>query len=474
MSNLNRREFLKVSAAFGVGAMAAGYPDHMRGISHALGKIAEGPLIRDVMKTLDAGSATHIRPQIRSEILENPKAVFIIKTSVRATKDGKGSFDSAGPQLEKTGYDVASAIFEKGNDRGGKTTINPNWTYIPPKLRHPTIGVTTAPQFVAGFHNGLSELGSTNNVVSERSAGSKFLEQAGHLDIVGAAGLHFIDAKYGKFNQYLKDELNWFKMKKGVVWKRVPVFRPHFDEDAFTINMPTLKCHNLGLTTLSIKNMQGFVPTGYGHYCDQWSQMHTMRPEMQKDLHGDYWQNVEEKFKEHKAQNWKYYDIENAYEPYQAEGGWEKFKKVRKDRRKADGFMKKAKARNLMWDEQWGQRTVDTLEVLKPDINIIEGVIGRDGDAFGNGEDYLTNYVVAGLDLVAVDTVGSYLMGHNPENLFYLKIANERGYGPISMEQIPLFEINGRSVEKVTDYTALERHRLAVDLHSRREDFRIF
>ena len=191
-------------------------------------------------------------------------------------------------------------------------------------------------------------------------------------------------------DQYEKDELNWFKLRDGVVWKRVPVFRPHFDKDAFTINMPTLKAHNLGLTTLSIKNMQGYIPTGYGHYCDQWHQMYTIRPEMEKDIQSDFWQNVEKKFLEHSAQGWKYWDVEGAYSAYRKAGGWDKFKDIRKDRKRADAFMKDNNIQNLMWDEQWGQRTIDTLEALKPDLNIVEGVIARDGDAFGYGTDYLT------------------------------------------------------------------------------------
>ena len=122
-----------------------------------------------------------------------------------------------------------------------------------------------------------------------------------------------------------------------------------------------------------------------------------------------------------------------------------------------------------MWDEQWGQRTIDTLNALKPDINIVEGVISRDGDAFGNGTDYLSNYVVVGLDLVAVDVVTSYLMGHDPAELYYLKIADERGYGPINIASIPVFMMEGKEIKRVQDYRSLERYRLGVDLHSRKE-----
>ena len=465
MSNaMNRRRFLKAAGAAGAGSLFVGCSTGMRG-SGALIKsdIAEGPLIRDVMKDIEAGESANIRPGIRSEILENPKAVFIIRTSVKAEKDKKGSFDSAGPQLEEAGYRVAAALFEKGSERGGKTTINPNFTYIPPDLRYPTIGVTTAPQFVAGFSEGLRELGNTNIVVTERSSGANMLKEAGHLDILSEHGILFIDAKYDHFRMYEKDELNWFTLKYGLVWKRITTFRPHFDSDAFTINMPTMKCHNLGLTTLSIKNMQGFIPTGYGHYCDQWHQMYTIRPEMRADINEDFWQNIERGFLRHKSMGYKYYDYEDSYARYRKKGGWDEFKKVHTERREADAFMKGI--RNLMWDEQWAQRTVDTLSALKPDINIVEGVISRDGNAFENGTDYLANYIVVSLDLVAADTVTSYLMGHNPGELHYLRIADERGYGPVDMNEIPIYMIDGASVKSVSDHRTLQRFRLGVDLH---------
>ena len=455
---------MKLTASAGAGTLAfgcsAGLPQ--RGMKSKK-DIAQGPLIRDVMKTIDAGKADNIRPRIRSEILENPKAVFVIETSVRAPKDAKGSYDSAGSQLEETGYLIATALLEKGNGKGGKTTINPNWTFIPPELRYPTIGITTAPQFVAGFAEGLRELGNTNFVVTERSSGADMLKDAGHLDILSRHNIPFIDGRYNHFSMYEKDELNWFTISDGLVWKRVPTFRPHFDEDAFTINMPTMKCHNLGLTTLSIKNMQGFVPTGYGHYCDQWHQMYTVRPEMRDDIREDFWQRVEERFITHRSQGYKYYDYEDSYKIYRQKGGWDVFRKVRRDRIQADIFMKGIK--NLMWDEQWAQRTVDTLGTLKPDINIVEGIISRDGNAFENGTDFLTNYVVISLDLVAADAVTSYIMGHDPRELHYLRIAKERGYGDVDPDNIPVYLIKGKEVIRVRDIKSLKRHRLGVDLH---------
>ena len=85
--------------------------------------------------------------------------------------------------------------------------------------------------------------------------------------------------------------------------------------------------------------------------------------------------------------------------------------------------------------------------------------------AFENGTDYLSNYILISLDLVAVDAVTSYLMGHNPGELHYLRIANERGYGAINMDSIPIYIIDAKNTARLVDYRTLKRYRLGVDLH---------
>jgi hypothetical protein len=42
-----------------------------------------------------------------------------------------------------------------------------------------------------------------------------------------------------------------------------------------------------------------------------------------------------------------------------------------------------------------------------------------------------------------VDAVTAYLMGHDPRNIGYLKVAQERGLGTIDPERLPVYLLDG-------------------------------
>jgi uncharacterized protein (DUF362 family) len=128
---------------------------------------------------------------------------------------------------------------------------------------------------------------------------------------------------------------------------------------------------------------------------------------------------------------------------------------------------------NLMWDEMWCQRAMDSATALKPGINIVEGVIGRDGNGFGDGTDYLVNYIVAGLSMPEVDAVASHIMGQNPLELYYMRIARERGLGENNPGKIAIYRIDELGVAPI-QLSSLRRVPMGVNLHSSREKPRLF
>jgi hypothetical protein len=231
--------------------------------------------------------------------------------------------------------------------------------------------------------------------------------------------------------------------------------------------MPKLKCHNLGLTTLSIKNLQGAVPTGYGHYCDRWDMYpliaETYGIDFKRDFLEDFQPRVESAFLKHRAAGFEHWDTEGAYSKYEAKGGWNAFRKVREDVKAKREFMQGIT--NLMWDEQWCQRAIDSASAIKPAINILEGVIGRDGSGFDTGKDELTNIIIVGLSMTEVDAIGTYIMGHDPRELFYTRIANERGLGECDPLKIDLYWIRDGQVTKA-NLADVKRYRIGVNLHT--------
>ena len=468
-----RRDFMKRTVAGAAAFGGVSMFEHVLPVEVQAKGAGGGMGIAEGLDLIDKGRERNYIPEIRAEILNNPRAVFLIETHVDAERDGKGFFLDAQQQLYDTGHDVVSRLFVRGTKRGGSTLIKPNFTDVPDSVLSPVVGINTSPDFIAGFMHGLNELGNTNVLVGERGASYENHMKMGTYEVFEKFNVPLVEAKYPKFKDYDKKELNWHKVPgTPVIWNRIPTIRPIGDEDNVFINMPKLKCHNLGLTTLSIKNLQGSVPTGYGHYCNSWSDLESLvKRTYQVDwdyFEKDYYQTVEAGFLKHRAAGFKYWDYEDSYAKYVAKGGWEAFKKVKDDSKARKEFM--SDLPRLMWDEQWCQRALDSASAITPDINIIEGVIGRDGSGFDTGRDELSNVIVAGLSMTEVDSVGSYIMGHDPRKVYYTRIASERGLGKCDIDRIDIYWIrdNGE-IEPLKDLSEIKRTPFGVNIHTWKE-----
>ena len=470
-SKLKRREFIKIastgSAAYaGVELFGCAMPMVAEAFSSGGGiGIEEG------LYLLEQKKEKNVMPDIRPEILNNPRAVFLIETHVDAQRDSKGFFSEAQTQIEETGEEIAGSLFVKGSKKGGSTLILPNLTWVHDEVNVPTVGVNTSHDFIVGFVKGLDKLGNNNVITTARGSNVVNHRESGLYSKFDTIDLKLIEAKYLNFEHYTKKELNWHKVPGDPqVWRNIPTTRPIGDKDNFFINMPKMKCHNLGLTTLSIKNRQGGVPTGYGFYCHRWSVLenlcrHTHNVNFDRDFVKNYRQNVEQGFLRHRAEGYKHWDYENIYKAYEKKGGWDAFKKIKHDTKLIEEFMSDIDG-PLMWDEQWSQRAIDSAKAITPDINIVEGIIGRDGSGFGTGRDELCNMIVVGLSSAEVDAVGSYCMGQNPLELPYLRIAKERGLGENNPEKIDIYWIKGNEVVKLKSLSEIKPVPLGVNMHS--------
>jgi len=78
-------------------------------------------------------------------------------------------------------------------------------------------------------------------------------------------------------------------------------------------------------------------------------------------------------------------------------------------------------------------------EIVKPHLTIVDGTVGMEGMGPGSGEPVNCNLLVAGKDIVAVDSVASYLMGIEPEEVRMLKLAYKRRLGEIDLAKIQVF-----------------------------------
>jgi len=91
------------------------------------------------------------------------------------------------------------------------------------------------------------------------------------------------------------------------------------------------------------------------------------------------------------------------------------------------------------------EKIVDLASIIKPNIAVIDGIIAGEGHET-SGNPVEMNLVIAGTDPVAVDAVGTAVMGIPPEKVKHLRLAEERGLGTCDLKRI---EILGEPIEKV-------------------------
>ena len=260
--------------------------------------------------------------------------------------------------------------------------------------------------FLAGIVERLQELGAGKILVAEGGGPTPMaptFKDRGYERMAREMGIELVDLNK-ETGQYAEHEINWTPVD-GVVFKEIPFVRPVNDPDVVFINVPTMKTHNLGVISLCGKALQGTIEMGYRHFCNEIAAVY------------GYGEGV---------------DARRAYQPGMVEHVQRLYEK-----HCADGLPR--------WDQEgsryegYAQRTCDAVTAIDSFFNIVEGIVGRDGTAFNQGEDHLCNLSLAGVSPVSVDAVTAYLMGHDPSKIGYLKIASERGLGRIDPQDIPVY-----------------------------------
>lgn len=82
---------------------------------------------------------------------------------------------------------------------------------------------------------------------------------------------------------------------------------------------------------------------------------------------------------------------------------------------------------------------VDLAAFFKPVLTVLDGyrILIRNGPQGGRLSDVkLHKTIVAGVDYVAVDAIGATFFGIKPEDLRFLQLANQKGFGEINLEKL--------------------------------------
>ncbi len=309
-------------------------------------------------------------------LLNKPDAVFVYRTPVPDSPTGPDFWRVARQALEAMQLQLY----------GQKAALKPNLT-SGEHFADPDNGITTHPAFIGGMVEYLKEHGANAQgifIVEDPRNSDDFNPRhwkgTGYLEMAGATGakLRSPDSRYCIKRKVPNPQIHAVRN----------VSRYAVDANTVLINVPKLKTHNLGITSLCFKNLMGLDDVFDRHYC------------------GQAWNDVAE-FRQY------------AGRP-------------------------KSEWMDVRLHEQWqyglAQRLADLAQVIQPQLNVIEGVVGRDGTGFNRGRNFPLGLVVAGINMVAVDSVASYLMGFDPAELVYLKVAHAAGLGDNNLANLRIYE----------------------------------
>ena len=102
------------------------------------------------------------------------------------------------------------------------------------------------------------------------------------------------------------------------------------------------------------------------------------------------------------------------------------------------GFHKKELHRLAPRPEDFARLMIDILAVIRPDLAIMDGIVGMEGDGPAAGPPRKIGVVLASQDLVALDAVASHIIGYAPFDIDITRVAAERGLGEGKLEKIKI------------------------------------
>jgi uncharacterized protein (DUF362 family) len=393
---LTRREFLRTSALAAAGAIPA---VRLAGASFLLPQAYFG-----------------LHPFIEN----NPKAVFVRRTHVAHKMDEEAK--------RREGLNLAREIFVPMERPGIPVThrivVKPNFTSVRAKDRpdEENWGTGTDPQFYEGVITGLKEVGLREFYFIEANNYHTW-NYRGLVDINERLGVRMNEPE--RHTRHFREswEMNWSAVPDAVVYKRIPHFVPVNEPDTWLLNIAKWKAHGMCMS-LSVKNEQGLVVLPYVRFCPGWSMVTGVPEFMKPDVHPNAEPVVREFFARHVKLHYDRYDSPHPLSP--------------------------------MHQEIWAHKTCDNMSVLKTGLAMIEGIYARDGDGFGDGQDYLTNLVMFSKDKFRLDMIGMYLGGHEPGDIHLFRIAKERGLtDTFNPWEIPIYEwVDGAATpRKLTDFS---------------------
>jgi len=112
--------------------------------------------------------------------------------------------------------------------------------------------------------------------------------------------------------------------------------------------------------------------------------------------------------------------------------------------------------RGALMHRQIDEKLVDLATLIKPKLNIIDGIVGSELDET-MGRPVNMNLIIAGMDPVATDAVGCAVMGINPKTVKHIQLAQDRKIGIANLDKIKVLGDPIKTVTKIFDRSFAEK-----------------
>ncbi|HUL00736.1 MAG TPA: DUF362 domain-containing protein [Nitrospirota bacterium] len=346
----------------------------------------------------------------------HPDAVFILRTNVDSKTDASAILDA--------GHKLGTSLFQVESDPSSgypistNVVIKPNITWWDWDIApiEDVMGIQTDPHFVEGVIGALTDLSMQPSNIFIRDGNYFGPDSTSGKNYAAMAKRANVDLKDVSAGVGILDEkdIQWRDIQSGIWFKKIPYIWPINATNSCTINISKFKSHSMGMTLCS-KNLQGTIARPYIAHCTAWNT--DMSGVDSQNVVPDAFSTIKDNYERHKNAGIPRWDI-----PGDSSGG--------------------------IWMETWASRCLDNNASLKPLLNIIEGVYGREGPFVsgpddGYGKDFLTNIVIFGKNSFHVDIIGTYLAGHEPGNFGLFHMAMEHKLSNyLNPFDIPVYEWN--------------------------------
>jgi uncharacterized protein (DUF362 family) len=342
-------------------------------------------------------------------LLKKPGVVIVSRTAVSA-QPNPAEFIAAGRAiLEAAGLELD----------GERVVLKPNLTTAEQRA-NPDDGISTHPAFLRGLVDHLRAHGARRDrtyvledPLDEDHDRPRDWSRTGLPQALEGTGvkLRFPTART-IVRRAVSDPLVHAERRVG---------RLAVDAGTVLINVPKLKTHGIAITTLCVKNLMGLDYVTDRHYCGQAIRAALPRAAEQGGPDLCEWLTLDD------------------------------HEKVQRELAK---------------------RLIDLAKVVRPALNVVEGVVGRDGTGFHRGRNFPLGVCLAGTNPVTVDAFASWLMGFDPLKLIYLSEAAAAGLGEIDPRKIEVYTVEIGGLVRCRDAAGL-RARPAFDAitQSREQDY---